>query len=776
MKKHIFPAALLAVGLFFLTLPLEASGLGEKALVLEEQDCLTAAPFFTGYRMDGAPGSELGELYHLSWDQTQIHAYRTQPGAAATGGEYSLSNLEDTSEVAGTLRAVLSAGYPRQKTDALEAQANIWLRARGKPEIENLQSGEALLATQIAVWKLICSGSVTFPRVYSGRKDLTTPSWSGYRQKLSSQAMLTQQATEATEQNILSLCDYLLGLAPKASSRVLASDAALKYASYSLLTEDSGSCTVHVQLPLELELREEDELVLQAVCGNQRKKLAIHQPGTYEFTFSGLTQPQAVSLTLDGIQRGEDVYFYKGDHSLLVGYSDGPVPVQGQVTLTPDRILRIRKTADAQSGGKPLSNIQFNLYLAATREQLDRGEAVLSQSPTAAEIASCRRPENLVAILSTDQDGVAEFNFTAGGHPDGVYLVVEQFCAATTGPVDPFYITIPQEDTYLSEIHLENTTETQPDLTVSVTEQGRSEDSFSLGEPQTWILRGSIPAGMASARSYIIIDTLPGSLSYEQDSLTVTLTARDGKRISLAPNTHYEFSRNQQTLEIRLTPAGMAYAAANRGEGTEREAIEVSFRSTITGQAPLGDPISNRARLEYTNGADIAYSKTSSPSRIYTGGLALRKVDASGKPLCGIRFRLARDARPGEGQTHILQVGQEQKQVVYLSFCPDRDFSREPVTEVSTDENGRACLSGLAFGSYYLVEQSQREAPVPVVIHAESHLDGTDGTQDNALVLVTDRALLPDTGSIGAAALTFLGFAACVCAVSILMATRKEEF
>lgn len=750
-------AALLAMGAFSMEV---------NAMTMEDRPCWQAAPFLAAYTRSGENCRDLGELYSLSWNDTQVLAYRASPGTQPEAGTYTLGNLEETGEISGRLRAVLLGGYPNLSADGLQDRANIWLRGQNKPEVENLQTGEALLATQITLWKLLEPGAFPKGPVCDGWKDLTSPAWAGYRSKVRDLESLNQVPTEHTASNILSLCIYLENLKPVEEKTPLISDAALAKASYEATQLEDGTWRIAVEVPLEESGVAGEALTLKALCEGREQSILVEGQQTYSFYFEGLSAPRAVTVTLEGVQQGNDGYLLSGESACLLGLVRGQVPVRGEITLSPDRILRISKTSGPEEGRVPLENIQFNLFLAATLEQLQRGEVSLGAEPTAQEAESCQRAENLVAILSTDENGQASYNFTAGGSPDGVYLVVEQFCAGTTGPVDPFYISIPSEGGYIQEIHLENGLETQPELTLSVTRRGRTEGTFSVGQPQTWYIWGSIPAGMSAAKTYTLWDLLPEGMDYAEADVWVVLETRAGESLRLVPNIHYSMKVEEGELEISLTPAGMAYTAANRGEGIREAGILVTFEAILNENAPLGQPISHRARLSYINGAGISYSKTSPWAKVETGGFSLRKTDSSGQPLAGNTYRLVRAAAKGEKPEDTLNVAGSTIPVVFVSFLAEGHIQQE----TATNQEGRADFSGLAYGTYYLVEiRGTGEEPVSVMVDRESH-------QDKTIQLVSTRVLLPDTGGMGAAVFTGLGLLAVFFAGCLLVMNRRQSY
>lgn len=742
-----------------------------SAMALDEVPCWEVSPFLGGYTCSGKANQDLGEIYRLTFGNTQVLAYRTSPGSQPEDGIYTPGGLACLGAVSGRLRTVIAGGYPQVDVRQLEEQANAWLGSQGEPEVAALQPGEALLATQITLWKLLDPGAFPDGGQYAGWKDLSSSSWAGYRKRLQAPESLTQVPTEHTARNIQSLIRYLEALPPVEANGTLISDAALAEASYRASREEAGTWQVTVEVP-GISCGEGGEMTLKASCNGQEKVLALEEEPSYRFNFSGLDSPQPVTLTLEGVQTAEDALLLSAGETLLIGWAQGTIPVCGQITLRPDRILHIQKNAAPEEGGLPLANIQFNLYLAATMEQLRRGEVRLTSEPTAQEAESCQRAENLVAILSTDVAGQASYNFTSGGNPDGVYLVVEQFCPGTTGPVDPFYITIPAEDGYILELSLENSLESQPEIALSVTQQGRYEDTFGIGQAQAWYIWAGIPAGMSAARSFTLIDPLPEVLDYMEDTLTVHLQTGSGDSLLLVPDIHYTMGMEAGELKISLTPAGMAYAAANRGEGTERPGILVTFQAVLGEDAPMGQSISHRARLSYVNGAGVSYSKESPWAQVRTGGFSICKRDPSGNPLAGNVYRLARVAGE-EKETVLLNVDGIDVPVVYVSFLAGETMTEEAVT----DKEGRAVFSGLAYGHYYLVEtRGTGEAPVEIVVDEESHHWGDDSQKDRTVHLISTRVLLPDTGGMGAVVLTMLGLAAVLSACILLFENRKRGY
>lgn len=727
-------------------------------VTLTEPACREAAPFLVSYRREGQLEQDLACLYTLDWESATILAYRESPGNEPASGDYTLENLEDTTEAAGKLRAILLGGYPAKTLAELTRKANPWLLGRGREPICNLQSGEALLATQAALWKY--TGKCQIQNCYSGWKDLQSSSWTHFRKQVKNQESLFQQETVYTQTNVAGLVNYLENLTPVDSQHNLISSLTLADGEYRAMQESDGGWTVKVRISLEDSVRKGDNVTIRAVCAEAIQEQEVWEEGDYTFSFPDLEEPTAVTVTLQGTQQGDGVYLFRNGTATLLGYAAGPVPVWGQAVLTPDRILRLTKTTPQEAGGEPLANIQFNVYLAATQNQLDRKEVRLSAVPTPEEVEACQTPESLVAILSTDEFGTASYNFTAGGDPEGVYLVVEQFSAATTGPVDPFYITVPGKNSDSLDIHLENRAETLPELTLK-TETG--EYCPAVGQTRFWKLTTCFPAGLANARDYGITLNAPQSLCWEEDTLAAELSTGDGTMLRLKEDVHYTQNTSAEELQFYLTPAGMAFCAAQGGT------LTVSCLGTITQAALPGIPVVPTALLEYKNAAGIRFQKTTEGTPLTVGSIHLEKVTGNGRGIAGAVYRLARPAVPEDGTVSYIEIQGENIPVVYLRFWPSRDFSGESTDQVMTDSEGSAWLSGLGYGTYYLVEtrgaSGYRTAEaLPVIL---------DEPQEN--VSLSANALLPNTGSAGAMLLMCFGILTTIAAFWLLLWDRQEN-
>lgn len=333
--KRKMTALLLTVLLCFLPLNVRAVQEDAYALALPEKEkawaCVT--PFAVSHAVLGREASCNPKLYRLVGEIGHEVVGYSGDGAAEPlpGTRYRRVNLENSvsfsNTTAGRLRSIVKNGYPERTAEEIQGSANHWLEEMGLEEVKELQSGEAILAAQIAIWKLAGGNGYSVNALYSGTVDLADMREEGIY-------TLPQQETEHTEKNIELLYTYFCNLEPMPPSVVLASDTSITRTVYSCVQDPEGNYDATVSVTVSTG----EALTLTASCEDQTQEQVIAGAGEYCFTFSGLDKRSAVKLALHGLQQGGDVYLFEAEgetSQTLLGYDDSVLPVYCERILTP---------------------------------------------------------------------------------------------------------------------------------------------------------------------------------------------------------------------------------------------------------------------------------------------------------------------------------------------------------------------------------------------------------------------------------------------------------
>lgn len=328
----------IALLLAALVLPLGTSAYSLQSGV-DEYYCVT--PFALDHTVSGEGGGTVyagaccPRVYRLEYAGASLPAYSLD-ASTRLGEDYTRGNLEDApgwdAETAGRLRAVILAAFPCRSIQELQTQANAWLQKQGLPEIQSLQSGEAVLATQAVLWKIAGGERETIRSLYAG----VTSDPENLGVSLLT-AMAHQQPTDATAGNIESLYTYLYSLSPEAVKQDVASASSLEAPTYSWVRAGERY-TLTVLVTVNTSVGPRDSLCLTAECGGETQSQPVSAAGSVRFVFRDMEQVGPVTLTLSGEQWGGDVYrFWAEGSQSLIAYDDSCQWVNAQLTLYPGR-------------------------------------------------------------------------------------------------------------------------------------------------------------------------------------------------------------------------------------------------------------------------------------------------------------------------------------------------------------------------------------------------------------------------------------------------------
>ncbi len=732
--------------------------------------------------------------------------------AASTNNRYRRLNLEDSTYAADTaelIRAIMLSGFyivpidgeteeeHRVRVDAKLAEIGA---AVGVPD---LTIGEAIAGTQTAIWEAAHGTRLEFTDFVFSIHSTTLRSQikyydicdeerkNGHIERMEGQSTKpTPECDEYLNTRIKAVYDYLISLEPvPPTTKVVSPLSFVDFNTPVRTLNDDGTYDITVTTTVDVDMTEDDYLTLSAVLDSTHYKSAPLVDGNQEVTLTIENVPAdiaagEVTLAIDGMQTVDDVVLYEAkggrvQSQSMIGMDNSQLPVHASIPAIDERIIHFYKTAltgdGANSSRHPLEGIIFDIFLAAELDDYFSGEVVL---PDAKDY---KYPNKADYIAITDENGRATVNFTKSGLPDGVYLVVERKHPAIKEPIDPFYVFIPTTNAegtgYDYEILIQPKNEVKGDIRVDkdINSIGNNKDSVDAYENHTWIISVNVPEDIGMGKSFVITDTLDNRLDYI-GNVKVNLETTDGESVitTLEADVDYEVTVNDvdslaegkpsDSLKIELTKVGMSKIATSIGTNAfDGYAIRAYFDSCVNANANLAEEITNQAIIKYVNSVNFEFDARTDEPVVFIGRLNLLKVDPldKSKVLAGAVFdvyRVATQAEVAANGSDLCYLAGYSAPMVRVSFFDNDEMNGVKVTSVTTDENGKATIYGLAYGEYYLMET---KAPdnynlpgdvIKVVIDGESHTDANVILIENVSGFV-----LPSTGGIGTTVFTVIG-------------------
>lgn len=397
------------------------------------------------------------------------------------------------------------------------------------------------------------------------------------------------------------------------------------------------------------------------------------------------------------------------------------------------------------------------------------------------------------SLDETSQANVAEGTKTAtvSGLAYGYYLVVPN-PKGSTDQTDPFRGT----DAML--VNVNSGTPVKMELkTVYPTVDKKVEDnanhaSASVGDTLDFTLTSTVPdiSEYTQGYQFSFVDTLSEGLTFNEGSVAVKIngTAVDA--------TDYHVSTEGQTLTINFGVAGSdllegKYDATSLFTGKAGQTITVTYTATLNENAVVADGTDDATDADNTNTVKVVYSNnpttdgtgesSESKTHQYTFGFDLNKTDGT-NGLAGAKFKL----KKGEKVIELIAVaGQEN---TYRPAKADEIDDGSATNEVTTPEGGVIHFTGLAEGTYQLVETKAPEGynkvtdPIEVKIEASYEDDGTlkswtvNKNGLNAVEVINHAGtLLPGTGGIGTVVFTVAGAAIIIAGAAWYISRRKQQ-
>ena len=322
----------------------------------------------------------------------------------------------------------------------------------------------------------------------------------------------------------------------------------------------------------------------------------------------------------------------------------------------------------------------------------------------------------------------------------------------------------------------------------------KNNSDYNVGDTIPYRVTVDIPENIAKLKTFTLTDT-PAHQTYVDGSLKI----------------YSDPDLSSPILDTYTgTAAGSGWKIAFNPNDTELATyagskIYIAFNMTLDEGAVVGaggaDRNDNKIKLEYSNKI-LPDTETGTPGTdeitdeiiIYTFKIAVEKVDATDntKKLQGVTFDLYRKLKDSDTTGLVNPV----------KGLTGRFEKVNKSAALMTDDNGEIFVSGLAKGTYYLVETKTNDgynllkAPVEVNIETSYSLTSTtktetkggkttttttitNGTTDAGVFTTTVKNskgfTLPTTGGIGTFVFTFAGIAMMAAAVILLITGKKKK-
>ena len=733
---------------------------------------------------------------------------------AQKGWDYRRMNLEDSpfsGSAAGQIRRILTDGFyiipiDGESDDAHAARVAAKTAELGKAAgVPDLTTGEAISATQIAIWQAAHGSPVTFTEFCrSVMSSINATKYANLCSVDKLNEMYDQGKGKALiDGRIEKVYEYLLSLPPiAASSMAVAPSSFLELHDPVITDNGNGTCKVEVTVKVKVDMVDGDSLTLSAKLGSNTSAEVTLSGGTQTKTLTLNNVPAAdvsgdVKLSISGEQTVAGYFYFdaKGERNAsqaMVAYDNSRVPVYAEVVAKENRVLNIKKTTKIDGATKPLEGIVFDIFPVATMEEYQTGAVVLPENA-----ADYQHPALADYTLITDANGNASLDFTQHGLPDGIYLVVERNHPSIVAPIAPFYLSVPSYDAengnyiYNITIKPKNTVKATVKIEKDVISVGNNEASVDAYVPHTWIIGASVPVDISNGKTYEITDTLDSRLDFLGGVKVALETTAGANVVDLIADEDYTLNvtdvdslsegNPSDSFKIALTAMGMNKIATAIGtESYSNYMLRVYFNAQINANAEMGSEIPNKAELKYVNAVNVEFDKESDVPVVTTGGINLLKVDATDETitLANATFEVYRPATAEEinaGGDNLNTITGVADKVVKVSFYDNAELEGEKVTSVTTEADGKAAIYGLAYGKYYLVETKAPAGynllaePEELTIDAISHMDEKTITVENKM-----GAVLPSTGGVGTTIFTVSGIGlVCIACLFLYLNKRK---
>ena len=293
----------------------------------------------------------------------------------------------------------------------------------------------------------------------------------------------------------------------------------------------------------------------------------------------------------------------------------------------------------------------------------------------------------------------------------------------------------------------------------------------------------------AGAQDYFFFDTMSEGLTFDKESLKVTLDGEDVVNQLEGGIINWSYYDSDEPLEddegneinsgytfcIELTTYFLS-------ENINKDVV-ITYSAVLNEKAVANKkPETNNAKLWYGDDNHLEGVTNTNTWKFdvfkYTDGEVTDGVAAK-NPLAGATFTLSTN-EDGTNPINLINLKDENDNVTTYYRVAKNDETGS-VTEITTDSTGKFTIKGLDSGTYYLTETAAPAGynklanPVKVTIDTEGNVtvgDATDATEEVQVKNSTGTEL-PSTGGMGTTIFYVVG-AILVLGTAVLLITKKR--
>lgn len=371
---------------------------------------LYQSPCKIGYNLNGAnEGADSpiqAFVYTMYNTKTEKHfpTYCTDINITAVqGAYYRRMNLEYSpfaGSAAGKIRAILQNGFyiiPKDGESDSDHAARVAARTAALGEaagVADLTTGEAIAATQAAIWRAAHGSALTFPKFC---RSVFNPTNTKYG-SLCSYDILRSKEIALISKRIEKVYNYLLSLAPvPATSQVVSASSFVKMENLVITDNGDGTCSVSVDVTVDVDMEPDDSLMLYTTLADKPSAEVPLNNGQQTCTLTIPAVPAEdsssgdIKLFVSGKQTVSGFFYFdaKGGREAsqaMVAYDSSQQPIFLELTAAPKEgtggspdipdipvvstgdIQLLKVDADQQT---PLAGATFEVYRSATAEELN---------------------------------------------------------------------------------------------------------------------------------------------------------------------------------------------------------------------------------------------------------------------------------------------------------------------------------------------------------------------------------------------------------------------